>query len=192
MNRKTAAITAASIIGVIVAGSAAVGANIGILNAADANERAPLSAVATIVSPVDSTPSPNDVPNVQLFTVDAAGTVAVEASEAGLRLGEIHALPGWTGQESPGSADVVNVSFVSATDALEFVASLEPDGTITARVDRPTDNQNATSPSDPAAPTPRHDDDRYDDEDDDDHRDEDDDGHEDDDRDDDYDDEDDD
>jgi len=52
MVRRTAAITAASIAGVILAGGAAIGANIGILNAADDSKLGDLSAEAAVASPV--------------------------------------------------------------------------------------------------------------------------------------------
>ena len=59
MIHRTASITAASIAGVILAGGAAVGANVGILNAADNSELGSLSADATISTPTRSPSRPS-------------------------------------------------------------------------------------------------------------------------------------
>lgn len=153
MLRKTAAFTAASIAGVILAGGAAVGANIGILNAADSNALGQLSAEATLDVPTDTTPLgqtlvSTDQSNVQSFTVDVAGTVSVETTDSGLRLVEVAANPGWTWEDTTSSADAVTVSFTSGSDTLEFAAVLNADGTIEPSVNRP-----ATATSQPSAVT---------------------------------------
>jgi hypothetical protein len=164
MIRKTAAITAVSIAGVVLAGSAAVGANIGILDAADETGLGTLSAEAAISTPADSTvttvtsdPSPatsavtvapSDA-KVQTFAVDAAGTVDIETDDSGLHVKAVHANDGWTWEEASSGPDAVTLTFTSGGDTLEFVASLSPDGSIDARVDRPI----VTSTS-PRATTP--------------------------------------
>jgi hypothetical protein len=142
MLRKTAAFTAASIAGVILAGGAAVGANIGILNAADSNALGQLSAEAPLDVPTDTTPliqtvASTDQSNVHTFTVDIAGTVSVESTDTGLRLVEVAANPGWTWEDTTSSADAVNVTFRSGGDTLEFAAVMKADGTIEPSVNRP-------------------------------------------------------
>lgn len=57
MNKRTAFITAAAVAGVMLAGTAAVGANIGILNAADSDNVGELSAATTVSAEADTAPS---------------------------------------------------------------------------------------------------------------------------------------
>ena len=57
MNKRTAFITAAAVTGVMLAGTAAVGANIGILNAADSDNVGELSAAVTVSTEADTTPN---------------------------------------------------------------------------------------------------------------------------------------
>ncbi len=190
MIRRTAAVTAASIAGVVLAGSAAVGANIGILDAADDTGLGTLSADAAIATPVDSdvtttmpdtTPSPSAVTVLpiddsaqQTFAVDVAGTVDIEADESGLEVKAVHANDGWTWQKTSRRHDAVTLTFSSGSDTLEFVASLAADGSIDARVDRPivtSTSPRATPPAPYPAPSGGSTDDEYED----DHHDEDDD-----------------
>jgi hypothetical protein len=142
MLRKTAAFTAASIAGVILAGGAAVGANIGILNAADSNELGQLSAEAPLDAPTETTSlirlvAPIDESNVHTYSVDIAGAVSVETTGSGLRLVEVGANPGWTWEDTTSRADAVTVTFTAAGDTLEFEAELLADGTIEPSVTRP-------------------------------------------------------
>ena len=145
MIRKTAAITALSIAGVILAGGAAVGANIGILNAADDNSLGNLSAEAPISVPTteaDTTFAPivdmsDATGSRQSFTVDAAGTVEVEAEDTGLHLVDVRTNQGWSWEETSTDSGTVTVTFTSGVDTLEFSATPNDDGTINASVDRP-------------------------------------------------------
>jgi hypothetical protein len=57
MNKRTAFITAAAVTGVMLAGTAAVGANIGILNAADSDNVGELSAAVTVSAEADTSPN---------------------------------------------------------------------------------------------------------------------------------------
>ncbi len=148
MIRRTAAITAASIAGVVLAGSAAVGANIGILNASDDSGLGTLSAETAAAEP-DAGPvssvGATDESGVRSFTVDTAGTVAVAADEAGLRLVDVRADDGWTWRETAGDPGTLAVTFTSGGDTLVFVASSNADGSIAARVDRPAVTQTPAS-----------------------------------------------
>jgi hypothetical protein len=177
MIRKTAAITAASIAGVVLAGSAAVGANIGILDAADDTGLGTLSAEAAISAPADNTgatveldPSPatsavtiapSDDSGVQTFAVDVAGTVDIETDSSGLHVKAVHPNDGWSWQETTGGPNAVALTFTSGGDTLEFVASLNADGSLDARVDRPVVTSSSPSVTTPAA-TGGYDDDEYD------------------------------
>lgn len=146
MIRKTAAITAASIAGVIIAGGAAVGANIGILNAADDNSLGNLSAQAPITTPAiasTTTLAPfvkvtDSSGSTQSFMVDTAGTVEVRVDDSGLHFSDVRTNQGWS-WEKPSDSDkgTITVTFTSGVDKLEFSAALNDDGTISASVDRP-------------------------------------------------------
>lgn len=146
MIRRTAAITAASIAGVILAGGAAVGANIGILNAADDSNLGELSAQALPTTTV-VTQAETSIPTIldslasndqqQSFTVDAAGQVDLVVDDSGISLAEVRPNQGWTWSESTTSDGSVVVEFSSGSDRLIFTATGNDDGTIAARVDRP-------------------------------------------------------
>jgi hypothetical protein len=174
MIRKTAAITAASIAGVIIAGGAAVGANIGILNAADDNSLGNLSAdmpttTTTVEVPASLPPTIDDISDssdtAQSFAVDVAGTVEVQTSNGGLELGDVRTNQGWSWEETSSDNNAVIVIFTSGTDTLEFSATANADGTISASVDRPSIAP-AQTPAATSSPSYR-DDDEYDDDDDD-------------------------
>ena len=193
MIRKTAVVTAASIAGVMLAGTAAVGANIGILNAADDTGLGTLSAEAAISATAEPTattvqpdPSPatsmvvpadaSDAPRVQTFTVDAAGTIDVELDDAGLHVKAVDANDGWSWKEADSESGTLAVMFTSGDEKLEFLAALTPDGSIAARVDQPVVTQRpaptpsaALNPAPAPAPAPAagYDDDEYEHEDDD-------------------------
>ena len=142
MIRKTAAITAASIAGVVLAGGAAIGANIGILNAADDDSLGTLSATAITAPAMESLTSTAETAdakssNIQSFAVDAAGIVDLAVTDQGLQLIDVRPNDGWTWSEMDGGDGSISVSFASATDSLEFAAARNPDGTIAALVDRP-------------------------------------------------------
>ena len=145
MIRKTAAITAASIAGVILAGGAAVGANIGILNAADNNSLGNLSAEAPITSPSIEPPTTlapivavsDSNGSSQSFTVDVAGTVEVDFDDTGVHLSDVRTNQGWSWEETSTDSGSVAVTFTSGADTLEFSATPNDDGTINASVDRP-------------------------------------------------------
>jgi len=172
MIRSTAAITAASIAGVIISGGAAVGANIGILNAADDSDFGNLSAESSVGSTTSTTESGFGIvpitevelePGaVQSFTVDVAGEVEVGLTESGVYLASVRTNQGWSWQEETSTEGTLFVSFTLGNDKLVFSATGNDDGTINASVDRP-----APAPSSVIGTT-YDDDDHYDDHDDDD------------------------
>lgn len=146
--RRTTLITATSVVGIVIAGATAIGANIGILSAAEANPVGELSAAA----PVEPTEQPADVDGsldqpgttgipasgeVTAFAVASAGTVAVAQVNGTVRLGDVVANPGWTWSSSQDEDTSLMVTFASADATYEFVASLGPDNAIQARVDQP-------------------------------------------------------
>ncbi|NNF55370.1 MAG: hypothetical protein HKN03_13135 [Acidimicrobiales bacterium] len=170
MIRRTAAITAASIAGVIIAGGAAVGANVGILNAANDPTFGTLSADATIFNSDDTSTSTStsstllnrgDNQATQVFSVDTAGTVTVETDGTGLKVADVVANTGWTWEDAGHGSGRVIVRFISATDTLEFHANLNSDGSIEAQVNRP--GINTTTGSVTTSPTGSYDDDHDDD-----------------------------
>ena len=211
MNRRTTLITAAAIAGTVLAGGTAVAANIGILNSADSSPIGDLNATADLApAPTpepqvvdvfidDPTPSTVVTPTTivdssttaQEFAVDDAGTVTVERTESGLRLGAVEALTGWEWESTQDSETELVVTFSSGDSTYVFFAEVADDGAISARVDQPivqTVQVAASSGSSPVATAPPaaggtggydddHDEDE-DDEDEDDHEEEHDDDHE--------------
>ena len=186
MIRKTATITAASIAGIILAGGAAVGANIGILNSSEDDTLGQLSAELQ-PAPESTSTSPDTSPSVERFTVDAAGTVAVRHVGDAIEVENVSPNTGWSWDDVSDSDTVIQLTFRHAAsgEVLDFVARTDEAGVVTARVER----RSTTPPTTPAT-TPatlgtapgttagpdanRYDDDRdddagYDDRDDDDH-----------------------
>ncbi len=83
MIRKTAAITASSIAGIVLAGGAAVGANVGILNAASSSDLGQLSAE---VSSADSAPGDDTsqlVPQTVVVSSDGSTATTQPAALSG-------------------------------------------------------------------------------------------------------------
>ena len=100
MAHRTALITAVSIVAVVFASAAAVGANLGILTVADAGPVGDLS--ATAVAPRANGPEVVDVyvddtkgTISQQYKVEKAGTIGVVATKKGVRLDDITVKPGW-------------------------------------------------------------------------------------------------
>lgn len=168
MDKRTTFITTAAVTGVFLAGAAAVGANIGILNAADnggVGELNPLVVATTtqttepvatsvepqvidvyIEDPVVTVPatvvagSTNPDASPQQFAVDIAGTVDVEQTDTGVLLDGVDVADGWTWAAGQAADGELVVTFTSADAEFVFYASLADDGTISARVDQPIIN----------------------------------------------------
>jgi hypothetical protein len=142
MQHRTALITAGSIALVLFAGAVAVGANLGILNAADSRPVGKLSAVADVQAagpetvrvyagtrPQSAQPQP--------YVIKQAGMVSVSTSKAGLRLVDVVARPGWQWSLKQTSDKKLTVTFRSGAGTYMFQAHLGPGHSIVARVDKP-------------------------------------------------------
>lgn len=159
MNRRSTLITSAAITGVLLAGTSAVAANVGILNTADGDPIGELSAAADVTTiaepapaptapgaqvidvyldePAPSTPGSEVAPAGQEFAVDVAGAVTIERTSSGIRVGEVAAEEGWTWSSTQSSENELSIEFVSGDATYAFFANVAPDGTIEARVDQP-------------------------------------------------------
>jgi hypothetical protein len=141
MRHRTALITAGSIALVIFAGAVAVGANLGILNAADSRPFGKLSAAAdvqTTGSEVVHVYATENMPaEPQQYVIRKAGTVSVTATKKSLRLADVTTRPGWTWSLSQTADSKLTVTFKSSTTTYTFLATLHRDGSIAARVDKP-------------------------------------------------------
>ncbi|HEX4981179.1 MAG TPA: hypothetical protein VFV63_05750 [Ilumatobacteraceae bacterium] len=189
---RTSLITAAAIAGVVFAGAVAVGANIGILNAADDSEIGSLSAAgdlapadtqvvdvyldepttttaattSTIQDSAGKDSAADDSAVAQEFAVDVAGTVGVIPTAGGVRLGDVVANPGWTWSLAQSDPSALMVTFDNGVRTLNFTASIGPDGTIIAAVEEPIVSVSPTAPpSQFQDDDDDHDDDDYEDED---------------------------
>jgi hypothetical protein len=170
MNKRTSFITAAAVAGVMLAGTAAVGANIGILNAADTDIVGQLPATITVPADDDTTttvePQVIDVyiedaaltatsttllaveqpiggalaAGVQRFDVDDAGSVDVERTETGVLLAGVDEAAGWSWSSQQASETELVVTFTSFDTEYVFFAESGPAGTVTARVEEPIVN----------------------------------------------------
>ncbi|MBI4932845.1 MAG: hypothetical protein HY828_03135 [Actinobacteria bacterium] len=142
---RTRVITIVSLLAVGAAGAIAVSANLGVSNAAPATgvgnvTAADLTTPNTQVIDVylpSTTAAAMTAAGTQEFTVDVAGTVAVAATEAGIRLDRVSPAAGWTWTLTQSSAQQLTVSLTNGTRTLEFVATLNADGTVGAAVNEP-------------------------------------------------------
>ncbi len=151
MIRKTALVTALSVAGVVLAGGAAIGASVGILNSADTNQLGQLTP-ADLVTTEATAPAttqatiPADV-EVQTFDVDAAGSVEIFNADGVLSLGTITAVDGWTATTDEAVDGSINVGFTDGTQQLEFVATPTADGGFDVTLDRVGDTSTSTTTS---------------------------------------------
>ena len=141
MLKKRTVVTALSIAAIVVAGGAAVAANVGILNAADNTPMGTLSAeadLATVAAPSSSsTAAATPAGTPQRFVVESAGQVEVLRDGAKLTLGEVLPSAGWQARPGAVTSDSAEVTFTSGTDELVFTATLAGDGTVTGAAKRP-------------------------------------------------------
>jgi hypothetical protein len=150
-----------AVAGVIVAGTAAVAANIGILNAADSSAIGELAAtdqlvaVAPTMSSAPTTSSvvttvPSNADGTTEYAVDDAGTVKLATGPSGLILAEVSANSGWTPADAQSDPMSLTVGFTDGTRTVIFTATLAADGSIAADVTEPM-VVNGTKPT--SAPT---------------------------------------
>jgi hypothetical protein len=137
MERRTALVTATSIVGVVLAGATAVGANIRILDQSDESGIGQLSAAAP--ADLDTYSTDDDDSTTQTFRVAEAGSVRVESDGDGLRLGSIDTAEGWSWSADQPDSDHLEVTFSSSTTTYLFRAAVDADGVVTAVVDEPVE-----------------------------------------------------
>ncbi|CAB4362278.1 MAG: hypothetical protein F2681_04690 [Actinobacteria bacterium] len=141
--KRNQILTAAAILAVGVSGAVAVAANVGIMNAADSNSVGNVTSATDLLTNntqvVDVYLGSDSVPGGgQQFTVDIAGAVTVSSSTSKIRLDQVEPTTGWTWSLSQSQADTLMVSFTNGTRTIEFTATADANGTITASVNEPT------------------------------------------------------
>ena len=157
---RTTLITGLAIAGVVLAGTAAIAANIGILNSTDDSSIGSLTAtdelaqpspaevevevevqpVETITSttlPAPTSTTETTVPAGSSYVVADAGSVSVAATPTGLTLLGAAATPGWTAEAVQADASTLTVTFRTGDRTVVFVATLGADGEIIADVTEP-------------------------------------------------------
>lgn len=134
---RTRLITILSIVGVAVAGAAAVAANVGILDSvADSSVNAgPANEIFPPGTQVVDVYLPGSMDNAaQEFAVEAAGTVEVTPTASGVALEMVTPALGWQWTLAQSDPQALTVTFTDGVSTLEFVATKSADGTIAASV----------------------------------------------------------
>ena len=140
----------------LIAGTAAVAANIGILNAADDSALGELAAtdellpsepasLPTTVAPVATTAPSTTAPETTLptgvaqqYDIEGAGSVWLMTTTSGLALDHVVAVPGWSPLLSQGDLRALRVDFTNGDRTIVFTASLGTDGTVVVDVTEPS------------------------------------------------------
>jgi hypothetical protein len=165
-------VTAAAIAGVLVAGTAAVAANIGILNAADSSAIGDLAVTdellptagadgdtsttvlqTTTVPPTTVATTPEGV-LPQQYDIENTGTVWVVTTTSGLALDHVVAEAGWSPALTQSDLRSLQVQFTNGERTIIFTAQLADDGSVVVDVTEPTTVIAATPASTGAASTP--------------------------------------
>ncbi len=150
---RTSLVTAAAIAGVLLAGTAAVAANIGILNAADSSAIGDLAATDELLpvagagiptvkveapeAPTTTTTMP-PASGAQQYDIEDAGTVWIMTTTSGLALDHVVAEPDWNSTLSQGDPRSLQVDFTNGTRTIVFTAVLADDGSVAVDVTEPT------------------------------------------------------
>lgn len=138
MKHRTAVVTAASVAGVLLAGAAALGANLGILGSSDLGN---LSAVDVSTSPpdvvtvyVDDPATSTTLPGSEVLAYDVpgAGIVTLERTGDTLRVAGVELVNGWSSTVQREGTDVV-ISLLGAKE-LTFSARVV-EGEVVVTVD---------------------------------------------------------
>ena len=139
---RTKIITTISIVAVVLAAAAAVGANVGLLQNATDNKVGELAAAGDLPTTADATTVPDAgaqggvaASGSQSFVVDRAGSVTVTPEPTGLRLGPVEATPGWTWSVSEQGTAHLALLFTDGSSSLLFTARSAADGTVTGSVE---------------------------------------------------------
>ena len=161
MPHRTALVTAVLIAVVVLAGAAAAGASLGILNAADSGPVGELSASASEAQM--TTPKVIDVyaddvktTDQREYKIEKAGTVRVVATRSSVRLDDVKARAGWNWKLVQTAQTKLKVVFRSKATTYEFVAVLRSNGKIGARVVRPVTKVVGGAGAAPTAAAPAH------------------------------------
>jgi hypothetical protein len=152
---RTTLITIAAVVGVLTAGTAAIAANIGILNATTGGPIGALSATDELVqttppeaniqamvevpattATTEPAPTTTEAPGSS-YVVDEAGSVTVMATPDGVVLLNMVANPGWTVVPAQTDPMALTVTFDNGSRTVVFTASLGADGEIVADVTEP-------------------------------------------------------
>lgn len=147
-SSRTRLVTLAAIAAVGASGAIAIGANIGILDAANDSSTGNLSAAGDLAAPstqvIDVYVDPSTTSTTaasaggaQEFAVDAAGTVSVSQSAAGLRLDAAAPSAGWTWSLNQSGPTDLAVTFTNGVRTLEFAATTTAEGNVAASVTEP-------------------------------------------------------
>lgn len=141
-NHRTALITAALVAVAVFGGAAAIGINLGILNAAEASSVGQLSATdpeegAATATVLDVTGTQQRPESPQTYIVDEAGTVEVSADWSRIWVTGVIPREGWQYRLVQNSDQQVVVTFERGERAFRFSATLANSGEIKARVDEP-------------------------------------------------------
>ncbi len=160
---RTSLITTVAIAGVIVAGGAAIAANIGILSAADSSALGELSATELVAAAPESTLADTTTSTTSTITpavgatsdyvVDDAGMVSLLASDSGLTLVTATANDGWTPALSQSEPASLTVVFTNGGRTVVFSATLGADGSIVADVTEPMSVNGSTPAGSVTIPT---------------------------------------
>lgn len=140
MRHRTALITIALTVAVVLAGAAAIGVNLGILTAADASVVGKLPATGS--EAWASTPALADAGAAtadasQRYIVENAGAVVVVTDGRAVRATDVSARRGWKYRLVQTSDAKVVVTFERGKTTYKFVAAVGRDGALVARVDEP-------------------------------------------------------
>jgi hypothetical protein len=142
MISRTALVTTASIAAVVLAGSFAMGANLGLFDRAqDSSGVGQLELAQVQAAPV--TPGATEGSSAveqwstQDYDVDGAGIVSLRWRGGTLDVARAQAAAGWNAVVEPsGSADAATVAFTSSSGSVyRFSAQLHADGSVQASVD---------------------------------------------------------
>jgi hypothetical protein len=163
LTTRTSLITTVAIAGVIVAGGAAIAANIGILSAADSSALGELSATELVAAAPESTLADTTTSTTSTITpavgatsdyvVDDAGMVSLLASDSGLTLVTATANDGWTPALSQSEPASLTVVFTNGGRTVVFSATLGADGSIVADVTEPMSVNGSTPAGSVTIPT---------------------------------------
>jgi hypothetical protein len=150
MKHRTGLITAASVVGVLAAGSVAIGANLGILNASGSDAVGSLSVATTqpsaqVEQVVDdaqatstsSTQTTQAQPNQSDYQVEDAGTVSVSWDQTGIIDATTQPAAGWSSTIDALAPDGVAISFTDGSTTYTFTAQPDEQGQLTVDVVQP-------------------------------------------------------